>query len=171
MTANSEEEDISLAVLSHGLWGVKSHMDYIENQLKKKYKDKLEIIESMIVRLGKNGKKVKKISFVGYSLGGLIMRYAIGILGERGFFDTIQPQSFVTFATPHMGVRLPSSSLLSLMFNLISGRLVSRSGEQLQLVDNYKQHKPLLEIMSDPSKIMFVVENDILLLLLFLLLL
>lgn len=43
------------------------------------------------MRLNKNGKKVKKISFIGYSLGGLIVRYAIGLLGKKGLFDTIEP--------------------------------------------------------------------------------
>lgn len=28
---------------------------------------------------------------IGYSLGGLIVRYAIGILGREGFFDAIEP--------------------------------------------------------------------------------
>lgn len=49
-------------------------------------------MEATIVRLGKNGKKVKKISIMGYSLGGLITRYAIGVLGQRGLFNTIEPE-------------------------------------------------------------------------------
>ena len=28
---------------------------------------------------------------IGYSLGGLIVRFAIGVLGQKGFFDTIEP--------------------------------------------------------------------------------
>jgi hypothetical protein len=50
-----------------------------------------EEVESTVVRLGKNGKQVIKISMIGYSLGGLIVRYAIGALGQKGFFNTIQP--------------------------------------------------------------------------------
>lgn len=37
------------------------------------------------------GKVVDNISMLGYSLGGLISRYAIGILGEEGFFDKHKP--------------------------------------------------------------------------------
>lgn len=44
-----------------------------------------------MARLGKNGKRVKKVSMIGYSLGGLIVRFAIGLLGQRGFFKTIEP--------------------------------------------------------------------------------
>ena len=53
-----------------------------------------------------------------------------------------------------MGVRSPSSNAVSFLFNFISGRLVSRSGEQLQLLDEYDktQNKAMLEILSDPGK-------------------
>ena len=53
-----------------------------------------------------------------------------------------------------MGVRLPSSNAFSFIFNFISGRLVSRSGEQLQLLDKHDktQNKAMLEILSDPGK-------------------
>ncbi|KAF1798161.1 putative serine esterase-domain-containing protein [Mucor lusitanicus] len=172
-------EDIALVVLSHGLWGVKGHMGFIEKKLIDKYGDKIHVlnssvneakfsydgvdicgerlaedVESTVVRLGKNGKQVKKISMIGYSLGGLIVRYAIGHLGQKGFFNTIEPACFVTFATPHMGVHLPPSSVFSSIFNFVSGRLVSRSGEQLQLLDKYDKvdNKPMLEILSDPDQ-------------------
>ncbi|KAL7321091.1 hypothetical protein PS15m_000905 [Mucor circinelloides] len=178
----TNSEDIALVVLSHGLWGVKGHMEFIEKKLIDKYQDKIHVlnssvneakysydgvdicgerlaedIESTVVRLGKNGKQVKKISLIGYSLGGLIVRYAIGHLGQKGFFNTIEPACFVTFATPHMGVRLPTSNAFSIMFNFVSGRLVSRSGEQLQLLDKYDkaQNKPILEILSDPDQVYF----------------
>ncbi|CEP07008.1 hypothetical protein [Parasitella parasitica] len=178
----TSSENIALVVLSHGLWGVKGHMEYIENKLMEKYHDRIHIlnssvneakysydgvdicgerlaedIESTVVRLDKSGKKVKKISLVGYSLGGLIVRYAIGVLGQKGFFNSIEPSYFVTFATPHMGVRLPSSNAFAIMFNFISGRLVSRSGEQLQLLDKYdkSQNKTLLEVLSDPEQVYF----------------
>lgn len=41
----SEEQEISLIVLSHGLWGVKSHMGYIEKQLNEKYGDAVHIVK------------------------------------------------------------------------------------------------------------------------------
>lgn len=41
--------------------------------------------------LAENGHDIKKISVIGYSLGGLIARFAIGLLYSRGVFETIQP--------------------------------------------------------------------------------
>lgn len=76
---------------------------------------------------------LQKISFVGHSLGGLIARYAIGILYEKavpkcsleehgaceyhpvgvksvdekikGKIAGLEPMNFITFATPHLGSR------------------------------------------------------------------
>ncbi|OBZ83512.1 hypothetical protein A0J61_08441 [Choanephora cucurbitarum] len=157
-------------------------MSYIERQIKEKYKNKVYVlnsdvnkakytydgvdicgkrlakdIEATVAQLEKKGKIVKKISIIGYSLGGLIVRFAIGVLGQKGFFDTIEPDYFITFATPHIGVKVPSPSTFYRIFNFISGRLVSRSGEQLQLIDVFdeKTGKPVLEVMSDPDQVYF----------------
>lgn len=35
--------------------------------------------------------QVDGVIMVGYSLGGLMLRYAIGVLGKSGFFDNIKP--------------------------------------------------------------------------------
>lgn len=43
-------------------------------------------IEEVVDQLSETG-KVTKLSVVGYSLGGLISRYCIGLLYQRGFFD------------------------------------------------------------------------------------
>lgn len=48
-------------------------------------------IEEKIEELEKAGHDIKKISIIGYSFGGLIARYAIGLLFHRGLFDRIQP--------------------------------------------------------------------------------
>jgi len=48
-------------------------------------------IEEEIEKLAKEGQEIKRISLVGYSLGGLISRYAIGLLHSKGFFDKIKP--------------------------------------------------------------------------------
>ncbi|KAI8976555.1 putative serine esterase-domain-containing protein [Pilobolus umbonatus] len=145
----------ALIVLSHGLWGTKEHMEYIEGRLKDKYKDGVYIIMNTVESLKAKGEPLDKISLIGYSLGGLILRYAVGVLGQAGIFDTVTPHYFITFATPHLGVRSPSNSLFSKVFNYLSGTMVSRSGEQIQLVDHHgKENKPLLQIMSEPSKVM-----------------
>lgn len=74
-------------------------------------------------------KKVTQFSFLGYSLGGLIGRFAMGILELEGFFDKVEPMYFVTMATPHLGIRKPPKSTWSKVFNYISSRMLSRSGK------------------------------------------
>jgi hypothetical protein len=59
----------------------------------------------------------------------------------------------VTFATPHLGIYKPSSNPFSRIFNWASTYLLSHSGEQMRLVDNYRNGRPLLEIMSSPGKV------------------
>lgn len=48
-------------------------------------------IEDELADLDKQGKKVTKFSAVGYSFGGLIARYCIGLLHSKGYFDRMQP--------------------------------------------------------------------------------
>lgn len=48
-------------------------------------------VEQKLEELAQNGHDIKKISVIGYSLGGLIARFAIGLLYSRGVFETIQP--------------------------------------------------------------------------------
>lgn len=48
-------------------------------------------IEDEISRLSCAGKQIKRLSLVGYSLGGLVARYAIGLLYSKGLLDYIQP--------------------------------------------------------------------------------
>lgn len=48
----TDKGPVSLVVLSHGLWGVKTHMNYIKKKLLEKYKRSIivviKIISSMI---------------------------------------------------------------------------------------------------------------------------
>jgi predicted esterase len=48
-------------------------------------------IEDEVEKLGRNGKEIVRISLVGYSLGGLVARYAVGLLDSKGFFEKITP--------------------------------------------------------------------------------
>lgn len=47
-------------------------------------------IEEELKRLLEGGQTVKKLSMVGYSLGGLVARYTVGLLESRGLFDDIE---------------------------------------------------------------------------------
>lgn len=48
-------------------------------------------IEEEIEKLARKGQEIKRLSFVGYSLGGLVARYAVGLLDSKGFFENITP--------------------------------------------------------------------------------
>ncbi|KAF9541957.1 hypothetical protein EC957_002517 [Mortierella hygrophila] len=109
---------------------------------------------------GRKQRKVAQFSFLGYSLGGLIGRFAIAMLDLEGFFTSkeeggrgVEPVYFVTMATPHLGIRQPSRSRFTKVFNFLSARMLSRTGEQLQLVDDYVDRKPILLVMSEPTSI------------------
>ena len=48
-------------------------------------------IEEEIEKLTRAGQDIKRFSLVGYSLGGLVARYAVGLLDSKGFFEKIKP--------------------------------------------------------------------------------
>ncbi|KAI9665260.1 MAG: hypothetical protein M1829_005798 [Trizodia sp. TS-e1964] len=169
-----------LCVLVHGLWGNPSHLSYIENGLRKKYpKDELVIlnaksnsgfftydgielggerltyeIELTLEDLEKTNHSLEKLSIVGYSLGGLVARYAVGLLYSKGIFENIQPINFTTFATPHLGVRTPYLGFHHNLWNTLGSRTVSISGQQLYIIDSFRDTgRPLLSILADPGSI------------------
>ncbi len=47
-------------------------------------------IEAELNAIEKRGGNVKKLSIIGYSLGGLVSRYAIGLLYAKGILDKVQ---------------------------------------------------------------------------------
>jgi len=97
---------------------------------------------------------VTRISIAGYSLGGLLSRYVIGILHSRKFFEKVQPINFNTFASPHIGLpRYPS--LVSSIISSLGSRLLSRTGEQFYGTDRWSGGKPLLEIMSEKNSVFY----------------
>ena len=49
------------------------------------------------------GRRVTSLTLLGYSLGGLMVRYAAGKLLADGYFERVQPRNLVTVATPHLG--------------------------------------------------------------------
>jgi esterase/lipase len=48
-------------------------------------------VEEKLEELAKSGHEIKRMSVIGYSLGGLIARYAVGLLYHKGVFERIQP--------------------------------------------------------------------------------
>ncbi|KAF6761690.1 lipid particle protein [Ephemerocybe angulata] len=113
-----------------------------------------EILEK-VEALEKDGGEVKKLSVTGYSLGGLVARYVVGILSQQGFFDKVTPVNFNTIATPHIGLpRYPS--FISSVFSTLGPKLLSRTGEQFYCVDKWSpKGRPLLVVMADPERIFY----------------
>ncbi|GAV30377.1 hypothetical protein PMKS-003888 [Pichia membranifaciens] len=153
-----------LVVLIHGLWGSAQNLSRLESVLHHsldetpncklhtyapdcfshfKTYDGIEsiggyIIPNLFKHLEKlqaeHGIVIEEISFVGYSLGGLIARYIIGELFEVGFFEKIKPGFFTTFATPHLGVTFYNSRIL----NVCGSHFLGQTGRDLFLVENVK---------------------------------
>lgn len=117
-------------------------------------------IQEQVTRLqGSNGDRVVKLSVVGYSLGGLISRYALGLLYQRGLFDEIEPAGFTTFASPHAGARTLGTDPLSRAFNFVASYFLAYTSRQLFLTDAVKPpaqdpgapKRQLLLCMADPQ--------------------
>ena len=111
-------------------------------------------VEQKLEELARSGHDIKKISVIGYSLGGLIARYTIGLLYHKGIFERIQPVNFTTFATPHLGVRTPLKGYHSHVWNVLGARTLSMSGRQLFGIDKFRDtDRPLLAVLADPESI------------------
>ena len=181
-STSSSPEGTHLVVFIHGLWGKPIHLDHLRSTLASTHGnrnlhlllpksnadyntyDGIEVgaeritdeIESTIHNLSSSSSsaRVTKISIVGYSLGGLIARYVVGLLYQNGIFDTITPINFTTFATPHLGVRTPSLGYRSRIWNTIGARTLSTSGQQMFLIDDFRgSGKCLLTLLAEPGSV------------------
>ncbi|KAL6748118.1 putative serine esterase-domain-containing protein [Haematococcus lacustris] len=103
-----------LVVLQHGLWGKADNMAYLADQLAQRAAEEgvdmhilnsavneerltyegadvcgdrlVAAMEATAAELAEGGRPVRRLSLVGYSLGGVIMRYVAGKLSRRGWF-------------------------------------------------------------------------------------
>lgn len=168
-----------VALTAPRLWGNPSHLDYVASSLRERHGDRVYIliakrnaghftydgielggerlaheIEETLEILAEEGYSFRKLSVVGYSLGGLVARYAIGLLDARGWLGKLEPVNFTTFATPHVGVRAPATGLKGQIWNALAPRMISMSGRQLFLNDSFRgTGKPLLGVLADPESI------------------
>lgn len=91
---------------------------------------------------------------MGYSQGGLVARFVVGLLYSRGVFDKMQPVNFTTFATPHLGVRTPLKGYHSHIWNVLGARTLSMSGRQLFGIDKFRDTgRSVLSVLADPDSI------------------
>ncbi|CCF60483.1 hypothetical protein KAFR_0K01290 [Kazachstania africana CBS 2517] len=169
MTSKQEKH---LAVFIHGLWGSYKHMGSLQQMFKKLIDSKEEIIcyaprqnavfktfdgieiigYRVIVEICQYMKQyreenpkseIKKISIVGYSLGGLIARFVVGKMFTecREFFQDIEPVMFLTMATPHLGIHFynPLSIkykwLLDPVLTFLGSTLIGKSGRELFIMN------------------------------------
>lgn len=106
------------------------------------YRALLEIcqyIHNFNVKNNPKGRYIRKISVVGYSLGGLIARFIIGKLFTecKEYFKDIEPVLFLTMVSPHLGIRFfnPSSNFLRAMINsgltVMGSSVLGKSGREL----------------------------------------
>lgn len=99
---------------------------------------------------------------VGYSLGGLWSRYAIGLLAEKGLLKVpglsdgdLEPVLFTTFATPHLGTLFHGQRVHTGIINSLGSNMIGSSGRDLFLKGDSKDPRPVLQQMADPSSIYF----------------
>lgn len=172
--ATVDDKKNHLIVLIHGLWGSSKNLARLESVLHHSFEDSDlctihtyapecfshfktydgialigdYIIPNLFDHLAKlhheNGILIDEISFIGYSLGGLITRYIIGELSEIGFFDKFKPGFLTTFASPHLGVTFYNGFLA----NLLGSNLLGQTGKDLFMVDGYES---ILYKLSDPK--------------------
>jgi hypothetical protein len=167
---------VHLIVLHHGLWGVPMHLDMMRRTLEHKFPedtvrilncdkspagntyDGVDVCGDRLVDLVKTTaatENVTKLSLIGYSLGGLIVRYAAGRLYQEGFFDQVQPMNLVTIATPHLGSwRLPQG-WMDRTFNRMVPIMTSRTGYQLVMADAHAWGLPLIYLMSHKDLVFY----------------
>lgn len=168
MDATSEASGAHIVVLQHGLWGKPAHLERLQEAIQAahgsrfvvvncdaspttKTYDGIDVCGDRLVALvqqlaAQHG--ASRLSLIGYSLGGLITRYAAGRLAAEGFFERVQPVNFVTIATPHLGSwRLPQR-WVDRTFNSLVPMMTSRTGYQLVLADSHAWGLPLLYLLS-----------------------
>ncbi|EGC31146.1 hypothetical protein DICPUDRAFT_157035 [Dictyostelium purpureum] len=146
-----------LVVLQHGLHGTFEDFNTIKNHFIKQNYDNCVFISAKsnsyflathdginkigtrlykeVLELYEQYDHPEKISMIGHSLGGLITRYAIGLLYRDGFFERCKPDQFISLSSPHCGSRRPSTTVFNKIAHVFVDNLLSVTGKQLILND------------------------------------
>lgn len=110
-----------------------------------------EIIQHIAVRESQTNVQFTKLSIIGYSLGGIWARYAIGELYARGILknscadknvadcpgtsikwkNKLEPILYTSFATPHLGSKFQGSKVRAKVLNVLGSSLLGYSGRDL----------------------------------------
>ncbi|KAJ3226156.1 hypothetical protein HDU81_007449 [Chytriomyces hyalinus] len=193
-STDTSQKPIHLWVLHHGLWGHPDHLTLLAKTILDKASQTGESVQVLNIavnsgtwtyagvdgcgaktvrivteRLADTSKpRISHISFAGYSLGGLILRYAIGVLYAHGVFanpshpasatvsnelgfSPVIAHKFVTFASPHLGTYNPTTANSGLYFRLASF-LLARPGAQMLHQDRTGlDNRKMINVLADPA--------------------
>lgn len=165
-----------LVILTHGLHSNTTvDMSYIQEQIYKtqdKYPDETIVVDGFpgnvcqtekgVKYLGSRlaeyivnksyDNDVKKISFIGHSLGGLIQTFAIAYIAVKysWFFTKVEPINFITLASPLLGIVTDNPAYIKL---LLSFGVIGKTGQDLSLEENSKGNDPLLFLLpGEPAR-------------------
>ncbi|KAI9265980.1 putative serine esterase-domain-containing protein [Sporodiniella umbellata] len=94
---------------------------------------------------------ITHFSIFGHSMGGLLARFAVGVLDRQQVFKNIKLMNFITFASPHLGVCFPQTTWYGQAANSLMGKAGCPTTDHLSMVDVFKDGKPLLEVLSNPD--------------------
>mmetsp|Transcript_29985 Transcript_29985/g.41436 ORF Transcript_29985/g.41436 Transcript_29985/m.41436 type:complete len:417 (+) Transcript_29985:149-1399(+) len=171
--AAEEEDGRHLVVLTHGLGGCSADMNAIGDCLLKKfgpshivllpaqsYEGRTtegvdlcgQLATTEIMKHCDKYPDIRRISFVGHSMGGLIARFAVGLLREGNFFKRVEPINLITLATPHLGTRRRPNRWWNPIINYSTASWpLGRTGRQLVLDDSGS----LLHLMAEPHQMFY----------------
>ncbi|KZV41070.1 hypothetical protein F511_14046 [Dorcoceras hygrometricum] len=187
-----------LVVMVHGIVGRASDWKFGAEQLVKAFPDKVfvhcseknmasltldgvdvmgERLAEEVLEVVKRKSDLRKISFIAHSVGGLVARYAIGILYRprgsdaeelsvdeqkenlKGTIADLEPVNFITVATPHLGSRgnkqvpfLFGVTALEKVAGLVIHLIFRRTGRHLFLTDYDEGKPPLLRRMVEDNE-------------------
>lgn len=157
-----------LVILTHGLHSnITADMAYIQEQLYKtqRFSDDQIVVEGYTGNVCQTEKGIKylgsrvaeyivnelydqsvtKISFIGHSLGGLVQTFAIAYIAVKypWFFERIEPESFITMASPLLGIVTDNPAFVKA---LLSFGVIGKTGQDLGL-GHMRGDKPLLYLL------------------------
>ncbi|CAM9848667.1 unnamed protein product, partial [Heterosigma akashiwo] len=172
--ADEEERQAHLYVIVTGMWGGRNDLIYLKEAIcKKKRPQDFVLVSTSNLRMrsyhgvdvcgnrlvreittfirqkerNQKNARISRISFVGFSAGGIFSRYAIGVLEEHGFFQAVRPDQYISIVSPHLGVRQSETKnatgrLLNRFVDATSNTMGGRTLDQLGLLDD--EFDPLL---------------------------
>jgi len=103
----------------------------------------LEVLRPML-----DGEEKPLLYVAGHSLGGLMLRYALGYLHSLGVMEKVVPQTYMSICSPHLGVRAPSRVIWRSWINLAA--ITGITNQQLVYEDSVDE--PILATLADREK-------------------